>query len=108
MRRMAVLVYLIAVVLAGMVVLGARPAAITQEATSTAAVDHPVVGARWTANDAPGPGVETAYALFHDAQEVDDIPAATGSRVDDHSTGQKACTCGGPGVTHIRAGSVHS
>jgi hypothetical protein len=48
-----------------MVVLGGRPGAIAQDATPTATVDHPVVGAWWTANDAPGPGVETAYAVFH-------------------------------------------
>jgi hypothetical protein len=39
---------------------------------------------------------------------VEDIPATTGSRFDDHSTWRKSCTCGGPGVTHIRAGTVHS
>jgi hypothetical protein len=27
--------------------------------------EHPVVGTWWTANDAPGPGVATAYAVFH-------------------------------------------
>ena len=27
--------------------------------------DHPVIGTWWTANDAPGPGVATAYAVFH-------------------------------------------
>jgi CubicO group peptidase (beta-lactamase class C family) len=33
---------------------------------SPAATDmHPVVGAWWSANDAPGPGVNTAYAIFH-------------------------------------------
>ena len=26
---------------------------------------HAVVGAWWTANDAPGPGVESAYVVFH-------------------------------------------
>jgi hypothetical protein len=28
-------------------------------------MEHPVVGAWWMANNAPGPGVETAYAVFH-------------------------------------------
>ena len=34
------------------------------------------------------------------------IPTPTGSRGDDHSTWRKACRCGGPGVTHIRAGTL--
>ena len=65
MRRIVVLISVIVAVLVRMVVLGARPAAIAEEATPTATVDHPVIGAWWTANDAPGPGVETAYAVFH-------------------------------------------
>jgi hypothetical protein len=36
------------------------------------------------------------------------IPTPTGSLGDDHATGRKACRCGGPGVTHIRAGTAHS
>src|SRR3712207_2119951 len=36
-----------------------------QDATPAARPDHPVVGAWWTANDAPGPGVNTAAAIFH-------------------------------------------
>src|SRR5918998_4066149 len=31
------------------------------------------------------------------------IPTPTGSRGDVHATWRKACTCGGPGVTHICA-----
>ena len=65
MRHVVVPASIIAAVLIAMVVLGTRPAAIAQDATPAATVDHPVVGAWWTANDAPGPGVETAYALFH-------------------------------------------
>ena len=45
--------------------LGVRPAAIAGDATPSATAEHPVVGAWWTANDAPGPGVATAYAVFH-------------------------------------------
>jgi hypothetical protein len=65
MGRIAILVSIIAAVVVGLVVIDARPAAIAQEATPTTLVDHQVVGAWWTANDAPGPGVETAYAVFH-------------------------------------------
>jgi hypothetical protein len=35
------------------------------DATPAARADHAVVGAWWTANDAPGPGVQTAAAIFH-------------------------------------------
>src|SRR5918994_2063594 len=65
MRRIVVLISVIVAVLVSMVVWGPRPAAIAEEAPPTATVDHPVIGAWWTANDAPGPGVETAYAVFH-------------------------------------------
>jgi hypothetical protein len=65
MRRIAILVSIIAAAVVSTVVLGARPAAVAQDATPTATVDHPIVGAWWTANDAPGPGVATAYAVFH-------------------------------------------
>jgi uncharacterized protein YndB with AHSA1/START domain len=65
MRHFVVLASIITAAFVGMVVLGNRPAAVAQGATPTATFDHPVVGAWWTANDAPGPGVETAYALFH-------------------------------------------
>jgi hypothetical protein len=64
-RRLVVLATVIAVALVGMVVVGVRPAAIAGDATPSATAEHPVVGAWWTANDAPGPGVATAYALFH-------------------------------------------
>jgi hypothetical protein len=63
--RAVLTVALLALTLGSVVVLGARPAAVAQEATPSATADHPVVGAWWTANDAPGPGVETAYAVFH-------------------------------------------
>jgi hypothetical protein len=48
-----------------LLVVAADPLALAQDATPTATADHPVVGAWWTANDAPGPGVATAYAVFH-------------------------------------------
>ncbi|MBW3634164.1 MAG: beta-lactamase family protein [Chloroflexi bacterium] len=35
------------------------------DATPAAQVEHPVVGSWWSANDAPGPGVQTATAIFH-------------------------------------------
>ena len=41
------------------------PSTRAQSATPSATMEHPVVGAWWTANNAPGPGVETAYAVFH-------------------------------------------
>ena len=53
------------VALALLLVISADPLALAQEATPTAIADHPVIGAWWMANDAPGPGVATAYALFH-------------------------------------------
>src|SRR5688500_19454490 len=65
MRHFVVLVSIIAVALVNLIAVGTRPAAVAQKATPTATVDHPVVGAWWTDNDAPGPGVATAYALFH-------------------------------------------
>ena len=65
MRHFVVLASVIAAAFVGMAVLGNRPAAIAGESTPTAMADHPVVGAWWTANDAPGPGVETAYAVFN-------------------------------------------
>ena len=36
-----------------------------QDATPAPTAEHPVVGAWWTDNDAPGPGVQTASAIFH-------------------------------------------
>ena len=65
MRHFVVLASIITATFVGMVMLGNRPAAVAQGATPTATLNHPVVGAWWTANDAPGPGVETAHALFH-------------------------------------------
>jgi hypothetical protein len=64
-RQFVVVASIIAATLVGIVVFGNRPAAIAEESTPTDMADHPVIGAWWTANDAPGPGVETAYALFH-------------------------------------------
>ena len=62
--------------------------------------------------DEPGAAIEVRYQLTRlphgDAQVAEDVPAATGSRVVDHATWRKACRCGGPGVTHMRAGTVHS
>jgi hypothetical protein len=65
MRRVPLVVAPIALVLVGSIALGARSGAGAQDATPAAAAGHPVVGAWWTANDAPGPGVNTAYAVFH-------------------------------------------
>ncbi len=66
MRRIAAFVSVAAVVLVGLLALGARPGAGAQDATpAAAAAGHPVVGAWRTANDAPGPGVNTAYGVFH-------------------------------------------
>jgi hypothetical protein len=65
MRRIVVLVSIATAALVGLIVVGARPAAVAEEATPTTMVDHPVIGTWWTANDAPGPGVETAYVVFH-------------------------------------------
>ena len=36
-----------------------------QDATPAPTAVHPVVGSWWAANDAPGPGVNTATAVFH-------------------------------------------
>jgi hypothetical protein len=35
------------------------------DATPVACAEHPVVGAWWSSNDAPGAGVNTAAAIFH-------------------------------------------
>jgi hypothetical protein len=53
-----------AAILLGMFALAFYPAT-AQDATPTARAAHPVVGAWWSANDAPGPGVQTATAIFH-------------------------------------------
>lgn len=65
MRSLVAVAAVVATALVGSIVWGARPAVIAVEATPTTTGNHPVVGAWWTANDAPGPGVETAYAVFH-------------------------------------------
>ena len=72
MRRIAVVASVVAVALVGVVAAGARPDAVAQDATPAggsgahaATAEHPVVGAWWSSNDAPGPGVNTAYAVFH-------------------------------------------
>jgi hypothetical protein len=36
-----------------------------QDAAPAGGANHPVVGAWWSANDAEGPGVNTAYVVFH-------------------------------------------
>jgi hypothetical protein len=63
--RQFVALVVVAAAFASLIAVGARPAAVAEEATPTAMVDHPVIGTWWTANDAPGPGVETAYVVFH-------------------------------------------
>ena len=65
MRRLAALGSVVAVALLGPMILGARPGTGAQHATPDATAAHPVVGAWSTANDAPGPGVNTAYAIYH-------------------------------------------
>jgi CubicO group peptidase (beta-lactamase class C family) len=35
------------------------------DATLAASAEHPIIGSWWSANDAPGPGVQTATAIFH-------------------------------------------
>ena len=63
MRRREVLAICPAFLLVG-IALVFKPA-IAQETTPVVPAEHPVVGAWWTANDAPGPGVSTATAVFH-------------------------------------------
>ena len=55
------------VVVASSVGVSLRSRVAAQDATPAATTwaEHPVVGTWWTANDAPGPGLETAYAVFH-------------------------------------------
>ena len=65
MRRNAALVSVVAVALVGVVATSSRPGAVAQDATPAVVAAHPVVGAWSTANDAPGPGVNTAYAVYH-------------------------------------------
>ena len=65
MRSLVAVAAVVAAAVVGSIVWGARPAVIAVEATPTSTGNHPVVGAWWTANDALGPGVETAYAVFH-------------------------------------------
>jgi hypothetical protein len=48
----------------GTIVLTFNPVT-AQDATPAARAEHPVVGSWWSANDAPGPGVQTAAAIFH-------------------------------------------
>ena len=42
-----------------------RAQSAAQDAAPAALAGHPVVGAWWSANDAEGPGVNTAYVVFH-------------------------------------------
>jgi hypothetical protein len=61
-RPIAVSIF--AVILLGVFALAVTPVT-AHDATPAARAEHPVVGAWWTANDAPGPGVNTATAVFH-------------------------------------------
>jgi hypothetical protein len=61
-RPIAVSIF--AVILLGVFALAFTPVT-AYDATPAARAEHPVVGAWWTANDAPGPGVNTATAVFH-------------------------------------------
>ena len=65
MHSLVAVAAVVAAAVVGSIVWGARLAVIAVEATPTSTGNHPVVGTWWTANDAPGPGVETAYAVFH-------------------------------------------
>jgi hypothetical protein len=64
MRRFAFGLPVIIVVLLGLLVTRVSSSG-AQSGTSEATRIHPVIGAWWTANDAPGPGVDTAYGVFH-------------------------------------------
>jgi hypothetical protein len=64
MRRFAITLLVVSLVLLGLFATRGSSSG-TQSATVDAAMTHPVVGAWWTANDAPGPGVDTAYVVFH-------------------------------------------
>lgn len=65
MLRFASLASALCLVVAALL-LANRVQTTAQDATPAALVDHPVVGAWWSANDAEGPGVNTAYVVFHD------------------------------------------
>jgi hypothetical protein len=67
MHRFTVPFLVVAIVSVSIVGVSLRPSVAAQDATPAATTQavHPVVGTWWTANDAPGPGVETAYAAFH-------------------------------------------
>ncbi|MBW3633763.1 MAG: hypothetical protein KY456_12130, partial [Chloroflexi bacterium] len=64
MRRSTLVLSVVTVVLLGLLVTRGSSSG-TQSDTPEARIEHPVVGAWWTANDAPGPGVDTAYGVFH-------------------------------------------
>ena len=50
--------------LLGLFALAFQPV-IAQDATPTPTAEHPIVGAWWSTNDAPGPGLNTAVPVFH-------------------------------------------
>ena len=72
MRRFAFGLPISIVVLLGLLVTRDSSSG-AQSATSEATRIHPVVGAWWTANDAPGPGVDTAYVAFHVRRHVHEV-----------------------------------
>ena len=57
------MVFSVFAIILGAIVLAHSPA-VAQDATPDISARHPVVGAWWTVNDAPGPGVNSA-AIFH-------------------------------------------
>ena len=61
-RPVAVSVFAVSIL--SLIILAFNPAT-AQVATPATRTDHPVVGSWWSANDAPGPGVQTATAIFH-------------------------------------------
>ncbi len=64
MGRFALVFSVVAFALLGMLATGGASSG-AQPATPAATIAHPVVGTWQKANDAPGPGVNTAYATFH-------------------------------------------
>jgi hypothetical protein len=64
MRRFAIALSVISLVLLGLLTSRGSTSG-AQSATPDATSDHPIVGTWQKANDAPGPGVNSAYAIFH-------------------------------------------
>jgi hypothetical protein len=65
MRRFALVLSVVTLALLGVLATRDSIGRAQSAAPGASATEHPVVGAWWTANDAPGPGVNTAYGVFH-------------------------------------------